>query len=50
VIPELPLPHAIKRTEEDAAAATMRRAGARLHAPEADITLVLDVLFADAIS
>jgi hypothetical protein len=50
VIVELGLPIGLDAATLDAAADTMRRTGTRLHASAADIDLVLQVLFAEAIS
>lgn len=47
MMPELALPERLTTATEDAAAATMRRTGARIQASATDITLVLDILFAE---
>jgi hypothetical protein len=43
----LALPRVLERAEEDAAAAAMRHAGARLHAAHDDVDLMLAALFAE---
>lgn len=45
MMPELALPQRVSTAAEDAAAVAMRHTGARLHAPTADVDLVLAVLF-----
>lgn len=50
MMPELALPERITTETEDAAAATMRRVGARVQATADDIDLVLAVLFSEVLS